>query len=70
MTARYGGVVMWIAGLSILFQVAYNLAVMRYAQNRGPGRVRKKPRSLRLIHPIGRDYYATLRAKLHWGKGL
>jgi len=29
-TARYGGVVMWIAGLSIAFQVAYNLAVMRY----------------------------------------
>ena len=30
-TARYGGIVMWIAGLSILFQVIYNLAVMRYA---------------------------------------
>ena len=30
-TARYGGVVMWIAGLSIGFQVIYNLAVMRYA---------------------------------------
>ncbi len=30
-TARYGGTVMWIAGLSILFQVIYNLAVMRYA---------------------------------------
>lgn len=30
-TARYGGGVMWLAGLSILFQVIYNLAVMRYA---------------------------------------
>ncbi|MEZ5354847.1 MAG: Nramp family divalent metal transporter [Bryobacteraceae bacterium] len=30
-TARYGGGVMWIAGLSILFQAIYNLAVMRYA---------------------------------------
>lgn len=29
-TARYGGGVMWLAGLSILFQVIYNLAVMRY----------------------------------------
>ena len=29
-TARYGGAVMWIAGLSILFQTFYNLAVMRY----------------------------------------
>ena len=24
---------------------------------------------LRLIHPTGHEYYATLRAKLHWGKG-
>ena len=24
---------------------------------------------LRLIHPAGHEYYATLRAKLHWGKG-
>ena len=23
---------------------------------------------LRLIHPVGHEYYATLRAKLHWGK--
>lgn len=30
-TARYGGTVMWLAGLSIFFQVIYNLAVMRYA---------------------------------------
>lgn len=30
-TAQYGGSVMWLATLSILFQVFYNLAVMRYA---------------------------------------
>ncbi len=30
-TAQYGGAVMWIATLSILMQVFYNLAVMRYA---------------------------------------
>lgn len=31
MTAAYGGSLMWIATLSILFQSAYNLEVMRYA---------------------------------------
>ena len=31
LTAQYGGTLMWIATLSILFQVAYNLEVMRYA---------------------------------------
>jgi hypothetical protein len=30
-TAQYGGRVMWVATLAILFQVFYNLAVMRYA---------------------------------------
>jgi Mn2+/Fe2+ NRAMP family transporter len=30
-TAQYGGRVMWIASLSILMQVFYNLSVMRYA---------------------------------------
>ena len=30
----------------------------------------KKPERLRLIHPSGYDYYATLRAKLHWAKEL
>ena len=29
-TARYGGQLMWLAGLSIAFQVFYNLSVMRY----------------------------------------
>jgi hypothetical protein len=29
-TARYGGMIMWLATLSILFQVVYNLEVMRY----------------------------------------
>ena len=32
--------------------------------------IRKHRPDLRLIHPAGYDYYATLRAKLHWGKGL
>src|SRR5262245_56885707 len=30
-TAKYGGIVMWLALASILAQVAYNLGVMRYA---------------------------------------
>ncbi len=30
-TAQYGGTFLWLASLSILFQVAYNLEVMRYA---------------------------------------
>lgn len=30
-TARYGGQVLWLATVSILVQVAYNLSVMRYA---------------------------------------
>ncbi len=30
-TARYGGQVLWLATISILVQVAYNLSVMRYA---------------------------------------
>ena len=32
--------------------------------------IRKHRPDLRLIHPPGHEYYATLRAKLHWGKGL
>ena len=32
--------------------------------------IRKHRPDLRLIHPAGHEYYATLRAKLHWGKGL
>ena len=32
--------------------------------------IRKRRPDLRLIHPAGHEYYATLRAKLHWGKGL
>jgi NAD+ kinase len=31
---------------------------------------RKKPRGIRLIHPPGHDYYATLRTKLHWAREL
>ena len=30
--------------------------------------ISKHPQPLRLIHPLGHDYYATLRAKLHWGR--
>jgi hypothetical protein len=29
-TGQYGGIVMWLALVSILFQVAYNLEIMRY----------------------------------------
>ena len=32
--------------------------------------IAKRRPDLRLIHPAGHEYYATLRAKLHWGKGL
>ena len=32
--------------------------------------IAKRLPDLRLIHPVGHEYYATLRAKLHWGKGL
>ena len=32
--------------------------------------IRKHRPDLRLIHPTGHEYYATLRTKLHWGKGL
>ncbi|WP_025769504.1 NAD(+) kinase [Thioalkalivibrio sp. HK1] len=32
--------------------------------------VRKHRPELRLIHPEGHDFYATLRTKLHWGRGL
>ena len=32
--------------------------------------IRKHRPDLRLIHPPGHEYYETLRAKLHWGKGL
>ena len=32
--------------------------------------IRKHRPDLRLIHPTGHEYYATLRAKLHWGKRL
>lgn len=34
-TAQYGGTLMWLAGLSILFQVVYNLEVIRYAMYSG-----------------------------------
>ena len=32
--------------------------------------IQKRSGYLNLIHPAGYDYYATLRTKLHWGKGL
>lgn len=32
-------------------------------------RVFKHAQSVRLIHPVGHDHFATLRAKLHWGQG-
>ena len=32
--------------------------------------VRRKEQRLRLVHPRGHDYFATLRAKLHWAREL
>ena len=32
--------------------------------------IRKKAEPLRLIHPAGHDYFATLRTKLHWGREI
>lgn len=32
--------------------------------------IKKKNLPLRLIHPQGHDYFATLRTKLHWGRGI
>lgn len=31
-------------------------------------RITRHPESVRLIHPTGHDHFATLRAKLHWGR--
>jgi NAD+ kinase len=33
-------------------------------------RVARHGHPARLLHPVGHDYYATLRAKLHWGEKL
>jgi len=32
--------------------------------------IAKKAEPLRLIHPAGHDYFATLRSKLHWGREI
>lgn len=32
--------------------------------------IARKPQRLRLVHPRGHDYFATLRAKLHWAREL
>lgn len=32
--------------------------------------IRQKQQRLRLVHPRGHDYFATLRAKLHWAREL
>ncbi|MEM7466479.1 MAG: NAD(+) kinase [Pseudomonadota bacterium] len=31
-------------------------------------KIYRHPKHLRLIHPAGHDHFATLRAKLHWGR--
>ncbi|HTT39614.1 MAG TPA: NAD kinase [Burkholderiales bacterium] len=33
-------------------------------------RVRRYPRSIRLLHPVGHNYYGMLREKLHWSETL
>jgi NAD+ kinase len=33
-------------------------------------RIRRYPRSIRLLHPIGHNYYHMLRGKLHWSETL
>lgn len=32
--------------------------------------IQRAPRTVRLLHPIGHNYYDTLRQKLHWGEKL
>lgn len=33
-------------------------------------RIRRYPRSIRLLHPVGHNYYHMLREKLHWSEAL
>jgi NAD+ kinase len=33
-------------------------------------RIRRYPRSIRLLHPMGHNYYNMLRGKLHWSETL
>jgi len=33
-------------------------------------RIRRYPRSIRLLHPVGHNYYRMLREKLHWSETL
>jgi NAD+ kinase len=33
-------------------------------------RIRRYPRSIRLLHPVGHNYYHMLREKLHWSETL
>ena len=71
-TARYGGSLMWLATLSIAFQVFYNLSVMRYTLYTGarPALLdvllpaRRSRRDLALFgferrRPIGRRFPGT-----------
>lgn len=32
--------------------------------------IKKKQKSIQLIHPTSYNYYKSLRSKLHWGSGL
>jgi NAD+ kinase len=38
-------------------------------ESRDGVRIWRAEQRVRLLHPIGYDYYANLRAKLHWGRG-
>src|SRR5262245_20540533 len=61
-TAKYGGALLWVAAVSILFQVVYNIEISRYALYTGEpiftGKFRIPP------HPI---FWVILYLMLDWG---
>jgi hypothetical protein len=61
-TAKYGGALLWVAAVSILFQVVYNIEISRYALYTGEpiftGKFRIPP------HPL---FWVILYLMLDWG---
>src|SRR4051812_1355969 len=61
-TAKYGGALLWVAAVSILFQVVYNIEISRYALYPGEpiftGKFRIPP------HPL---FWVILYLMLDWG---